>query len=97
MPLPRLVAALSLAAVLGCDVASMAGPDAAAVDLTASAEEQALPLIFVDGRRLARLDLQRIAREDIVSIEILKSPAATSRYGPAARAGVIHISTRAGR
>jgi hypothetical protein len=97
MPIPRLVAALSLAAVLGCDVASMAGPDAA-VDLTADADALVTPLFILDGRRLAPgFDLRRLAREDIVSIEILKSPAATSLYGPAARAGVIHISTRTGR
>jgi TonB-dependent SusC/RagA subfamily outer membrane receptor len=96
MPLRRLVAAPFLAAVLGCDVASMAGPDAA-VDLTASAEAQALPLVFVDGRRLAGLALRRFAQEDIVSIEILKGPAATTLYGAAARAGVILISTRTGR
>ena len=96
MPPRRLVAALSLAAVMGCDIASMAGPESA-VDLTASVEAQAFPLIFVDGRRLARLELHRIAREDIVSVEVLKGPAATSLYGPAAHAGVIHISTRAGR
>jgi outer membrane cobalamin receptor len=97
VPLPRFIAALSLAALVGCDVAAMAGPEPG-VDLTARADAPARPLIFLDGRLLAPdFDLSRIAREDVVSIEVVKSPAAVTRYGAAAAAGVIHIATRAGR
>ncbi|MGH7560879.1 MAG: TonB-dependent receptor [Gemmatimonadales bacterium] len=96
-PLSRLVSAVALALVAGCD--SMALVEPAPVDLTARAEAApARPLILVDGRRLPPgYDLRRLSREDIVGIEVIKSSIAATVYGPEALRGVIAITTRNAR
>jgi TonB-dependent SusC/RagA subfamily outer membrane receptor len=90
----RLVSAFLVLLVVGCDPMSLASPDAS-VDLTARLQAPGRPLILVDGSPIpAGFDLRSLLQADIVSIEVVKNAAATGIYGPAASAGVIHITTR---
>jgi len=93
----RLVSAFLLVPALGCDAMSLASPDAS-VDLTARLQAPGRPLILVNGAPTpAGFDLRSLLQAEIVSIEVVKGAAATGIYGPAASAGVIHITTRSAR
>ena len=88
---------LSLAGVLGCTGEPLTGPDAQAAYSQAVVAHPALPssvLVYVDGRRLpAGSGLPQLDPKTITRIEILKGEVAATRYGAAARSGVIQIST----
>lgn len=54
------------------------------------------PLILLDGVESSKLDLARIAVEDIESFSVLKDAAATSMYGARGANGVIIVTTKKG-
>jgi TonB-dependent SusC/RagA subfamily outer membrane receptor len=58
---------------------------------------KAQPLFVIDGIRSNNDSLRDIDPKTIVSVEVLKGPAAQATYGPAAAAGVIVVTTRKGQ
>ena len=54
------------------------------------------PLILLDGVESSKLDLARIAPEDIESFSVLKDASATAMYGARGANGVILITTKKG-
>ncbi len=49
------------------------------------------PLTFVDGVEISEVQLRKIDKRSIASVEVLKAPAAEAEFGPRAKAGVIHL------
>jgi tonB-linked outer membrane protein, susC/ragA family len=54
------------------------------------------PLILLDGVETSKLDLARIAPEDIESFSVLKDASATAMYGARGANGVIIVTTKKG-
>ena len=54
------------------------------------------PLILIDGVESSKLDLSRMAPEDIESFSVLKDASATAMYGARGANGVILITTKKG-
>lgn len=54
------------------------------------------PLILLDGVETSKLDLARIAPEDIESFSVLKDASATAMYGARGANGVILVTTKKG-
>ena len=54
------------------------------------------PLILIDGVESSKLDLSRIAPEDIESFSVLKDASATAMYGARGANGVIMVTTKKG-
>ena len=54
------------------------------------------PLILIDGVEASKLDLSRIAPEDIESFNVMKDASATAMYGARGANGVILITTKKG-
>lgn len=54
------------------------------------------PLILIDGVESSKLDLARIAVEDIESFSVLKDASATAMYGARGANGVIMVTTKKG-
>ncbi len=54
------------------------------------------PLILIDGVESSRLDLARMAPEDMESFSVLKDAAATAMYGARGANGVIIVTTKKG-
>lgn len=55
------------------------------------------PLILLDGVESSKLDLARIAPEDIESFSVLKDASATAMYGARGANGVILVTTKKGK
>jgi TonB-linked SusC/RagA family outer membrane protein len=55
------------------------------------------PLILLDGVESSKLDLSRIAVEDIESFSVLKDASATAMYGARGANGVIMVTTKKGQ
>ncbi|WP_303179451.1 TonB-dependent receptor [uncultured Butyricimonas sp.] len=55
------------------------------------------PLILLDGVESSKLDLARIAPEDIESFSVLKDASATAMYGARGANGVILVTTKKGQ
>ena len=54
------------------------------------------PLILIDGVESSKLDLSRIAAEDIESFSVMKDASATAMYGARGANGVILVTTKKG-
>ncbi len=54
------------------------------------------PLILIDGIESSKLDLARIAPEDIESFSVMKDASATAMYGARGANGVILVNTKKG-
>ncbi|WP_065219385.1 MULTISPECIES: SusC/RagA family TonB-linked outer membrane protein [Butyricimonas] len=54
------------------------------------------PLVLIDGVESSRLDLARMAPEDMESFSVLKDAAATAMYGARGANGVIIVTTKKG-
>ncbi|WP_065218326.1 MULTISPECIES: SusC/RagA family TonB-linked outer membrane protein [Butyricimonas] len=54
------------------------------------------PLILIDGVESSKLDLARMAPEDIESFSVMKDAAATAMYGARGANGVILVTTKKG-
>lgn len=54
------------------------------------------PLVLIDGVESSRLDLARMAPEDIESFSVLKDASATAMYGARGANGVIIVTTKKG-
>ena len=54
------------------------------------------PLVLIDGVESSRLDLARMAPEDIDSFSVLKDASATAMYGARGANGVILVTTKKG-
>lgn len=54
------------------------------------------PLILIDGVESSKLDLARIAPEDIESFNVMKDASATAMYGARGANGVILVTTKKG-
>ncbi|WP_303180696.1 TonB-dependent receptor [uncultured Butyricimonas sp.] len=54
------------------------------------------PLILIDGVESSKLDLSRIAPEDIESFSVMKDASATAMYGARGANGVILVTTKKG-
>jgi len=56
-----------------------------------------LPVYVLDGRLLSADEFRRVdlTPAGVVTVEIMKGPAAAARYGPAAANGAILVTTRA--
>ena len=54
------------------------------------------PLVLIDGVESSRLDLSRMAPEDIESFSVLKDAAATAMYGARGANGVIIVTSKKG-
>ena len=54
------------------------------------------PLILIDGVESSKLDLSRIAPEDIESFNVMKDASATAMYGARGANGVILVTTKKG-
>ena len=54
------------------------------------------PLILLDGVEISKLDLARIAPEDIESFSVMKDASATAMYGARGANGVILVTTKKG-
>lgn len=54
------------------------------------------PLVLIDGVESSRLDLARMAPEDIESFSVLKDASATAMYGARGANGVILVTTKKG-
>ena len=54
------------------------------------------PLVLIDGVESSRLDLARLAPEDIESFSVLKDASATAMYGARGANGVILVTTKKG-
>lgn len=54
------------------------------------------PLVLIDGVESSRLDLSRLAPEDIESLSVLKDASATAMYGARGANGVILVTTKKG-
>lgn len=54
------------------------------------------PLILIDGVESSKLDLSRIAPEDIETFSVLKDASATAMYGARGANGVIMVTTKKG-
>lgn len=52
------------------------------------------PLILIDGVESSKLELARIAPEDIETFSVLKDASATAMYGARGANGVIMITTK---
>lgn len=52
------------------------------------------PLIYIDGDKKTRKDLDVLDPEDIDSVEVYKDKAATDKYGDDGKNGVINITTK---
>ena len=52
------------------------------------------PLIFIDGRRATKAEMDALQPSGIVSVEVLKGEAAVREYGEAAKDGVIKVTTK---
>lgn len=77
------------------------GPDSGAPRLATGAllplpasSSAAKPIIFIDGTRADEKAMQALTPDRILSVEVLKGPAAATRYGPDGANGVIRITTR---
>ena len=55
------------------------------------------PLILIDGVESSKLDLARMAPEDIESFSVLKDATATALYGSRGANGVMIVKTKSGR
>lgn len=55
------------------------------------------PLILIDGVESSKLDLARIATEDIESFSVMKDASATAMYGARGANGVLLITTKKGQ
>lgn len=55
------------------------------------------PLILIDGVESSKLELARIAPEDIETFSVLKDASATAMYGARGANGVIMITTKKGK
>lgn len=55
------------------------------------------PLVLIDGVESSRLDLARMAPEDIESFSVLKDASATAMYGARGANGVILVTTKKGK
>ena len=55
------------------------------------------PLILIDGVESSKLDLARIAPEDIESFSVMKDASATAMYGARGANGVILVTTKKGQ
>ncbi|WP_065219054.1 MULTISPECIES: TonB-dependent receptor [Butyricimonas] len=55
------------------------------------------PLVLIDGVESSRLDLARMAPEDIESFSVLKDASATAMYGARGANGVILVTTKKGQ
>lgn len=53
-----------------------------------------ISFIIIDGVRADKAAMQRVSPADIVTIEIVKGPAAVARYGESAAKGVIVVTTK---
>jgi outer membrane receptor protein involved in Fe transport len=53
------------------------------------------PLIFIDGRRATKTEMDALQPSGILSVEVLKGEAAVREYGEAAKDGVIKVTTKA--
>lgn len=54
------------------------------------------PLILLDGVEISKLDLSRLAPEDIETFSVLKDASATAMYGARGANGVILVTTKKG-
>ena len=54
------------------------------------------PLILIDGVEMSKLELARLAPEDIESFSVLKDASATAMYGARGANGVILVTTKKG-
>ena len=54
------------------------------------------PLILIDGVEMSKLDLARLAPEDIESFSVMKDASATAMYGARGANGVILVTTKKG-
>ena len=54
------------------------------------------PLILIDGVEMSKLDLARLAPEDIESFSVMKDASATAMYGARGANGVIRVTTKKG-
>lgn len=54
------------------------------------------PLILLDGVEISKLDLSRLAPEDIEAFSVLKDASATAMYGARGANGVILVTTKKG-
>ena len=52
------------------------------------------PLVFIDGVRSDPAKMASLDHASIVSVDVIKGPAATRLYGADAAGGVIKITTR---
>jgi TonB-dependent SusC/RagA subfamily outer membrane receptor len=92
--------ALALAVVLfaACGAERAAGPRAGAQPLRGGhlqvTSGSDAPLFIVDGTRLLPGAALRVPADSIVTVEILKAPAAVARYGSDGARGVVLITTR---
>ena len=55
------------------------------------------PLILIDGVEMSKLDLARLAPEDIDSFSVMKDASATAMYGARGANGVILVTTKKGQ
>ena len=55
------------------------------------------PLILIDGVEMSKLDLARLAPEDIESFSVMKDASATAMYGARGANGVILVTTKKGQ
>jgi TonB-dependent SusC/RagA subfamily outer membrane receptor len=92
--------------VKGFAAAERYGPDADGAILVVTKSAPDMPKLgdsaedvfyFIDGRTASRADFDRLTRDAIEHIQVLKGGAAAARYGSAAKAGVIRVTTRRGR
>ena len=61
-----------------------------------SSQGSSEPLVLIDGVESSRLDLARMAPEDIESFSVLKDASATAMYGARGANGVILVTTKKG-
>jgi beta-lactamase regulating signal transducer with metallopeptidase domain len=61
---------------------------------TESSPTGAAPLIFLDGRRISRAEMDAVKPDRIQSVEVVKGAAAVTVYGPEATGGAVVITTR---
>ena len=55
------------------------------------------PLILIDGVEMSKLELSRLAPEDIESFSVMKDASATAMYGARGANGVILVTTKKGK
>ena len=93
-PFYLIAAAGFTTAALACDQRPLAGPEVPPIVLGAVPADQAAPLIFVDGRRVASSSLRRLDASVIRAVEVIKGPMALRLYGEEGHRGVILIQTK---